>query len=335
VTATNTELPARSTEAEGRTLPRWLGAIGIETTLMVLLIAILIAISAATTEYFLALDNIRAILVAAASTGIAAVGLTFVTLSGNFFSLAGGATATAGGVAFAELQSHGWAAIPALAVMLAIACAIGVAQGVVVAKGANPIIVTLAASGAIVGLAGVVDHDQGVTVGTTWLAWFGTNRIASFPVVIYAFLVTTVLAEIFLTRQRAGRSLMLVGSNRRTAQATGLSFARATVIAFVLASVCCAIVGLQSVLQFHYADTTSFDSLTFNALAAVLVGGVALQGGEGSPVSTALGAVFIAVLGDFMNLHNYSTGAQLTVQGVVVVVAVTAFHVLRRSRGTR
>jgi simple sugar transport system permease protein/ribose transport system permease protein len=142
--------------------------------------------------------------------------------------------------------------------------------------------------------------------------------------------LVTILATIFLNRRRAGRELMLVGSNRSTAKASGIRAWRTAVIALTLASVGCAIVAILNVTQFERAENVQFEGLTFDALAAILVGGAAIQGGRGSPLRSALGAIFIATLGNLMVLHNYSFGVRMTIQGVIVVLAVTIFHLLQR-----
>ncbi|MDO8212596.1 ABC transporter permease [Conexibacter sp. CPCC 206217] len=306
-----------------------------ETMTLLVLLAVLVVLSIATTDNFLDVDNLRAIVRAAALTAIVAIGLTFVTLSGNFFSLSLGQTAAACGVVFAMMLRDGWPAGLALLVVLALAVAIGCAQGVVVAAGANPIIVTLGAGGALAGLTGIIAGGKGIATGSTSLDWLGDSRPLGFPIPTYAFVVIAILAVVFLARHRAGRALMLVGSNRLTAAATGLSFRRATVLAFSISAACCAVVAVLTVTQFNRADGGQFDDLTFDALAAVLVGGAALQGGEGSPAGTALGALFIATLANFMVLHDYSYGVRLTIQGVVVVLAVTAFHIMRQRRNAR
>lgn len=321
--------PARST-LRGVRVP-----LSVETATLIGLLAIVVIVGAASTSGFFDLDNLRSIIRAAALTGIAAIGLTFVTLSGNFFSLSAGQTAAACGVILAILLRDGTPASLAIIVTLLVGVAIGLAQGWVVSIGANPIIVTLGAGGALIGLTGIISGGKGIATGSTGLDWLGSARPLGIPIPTYAFVIVAIVAAIFLARHRAGRALMLVGSNRLTGAATGLSVRRATILAFVLASVACAIIAILTVAQFKRADGQQFNDLTFDALAAVLVGGAALQGGDGSPGGTALGALFVATLANFMALHDYSYGVRLTVQGVVVVLAVTAFHIMRQRQVAR
>jgi simple sugar transport system permease protein/ribose transport system permease protein len=307
----------------------------VEITILVGMLALLIVIAALTTTGFFNADNARSIVRAAALTGIVAIGLTFVTLSGNLLSLSLEQTAAICGVLLAMMLRDGWAAGPALLVILGVAIVLGTIQGGVVALGANPIIVTLGAGAALAGLTGVISGGAGIATGSTSIGWLGTSKLLGFTMPTYIFIAVAILAAVFLARGRAGRALMLVGSNRDAAAASGLSVRRTTILAFVLTAVGCALAATITVAQFQRADTIQFEGLTFDALAAILVGGAAIGGGEGSPGRTALGAIFIATLSDFMVLHNYSFGLRMTVQGVVVLVAVTVFHLIRRRRTGR
>jgi ribose transport system permease protein len=301
-----------------------------ETGILLGLLVALIAVSAITTPEFATVDNGRTIVRAAALVGIAAIGLTFVTLSGNLISLSVEQTAAVAGVLLALMLADGWPVVLALLVVLAVAVLIGAVQGVVVAQGANPIIVTLGVGAALAGLAAIISGGKGVVVPDGALDWLGGPRPLGLPIPSYAFVVVAILATVYLSRRRAGRWIMLVGSNRDTARASGLPVRRTTLLAFALSAVAAAAVAVLTVAQFGRADAAQFNGLTFDALAAVLVGGAAIQGGYGSPGRTALGALFIATLGNFMVLNDYSLGLRLAVQGVVVVLAVTVFHLIQR-----
>jgi len=320
-------------QASGLASRRWRPSV--EMMILIGMLALLVVVSALTTSGFFNADNARAIVRAAALTGIVAIGLTFVTLSGNLLSLSLEQTAAICGVLLAMMLRDGWAAALALLVILGVAIVLGVVQGGVVALGANPIIVTLGAGAALAGLTGVISGGTGISTGPTSIGWLGTSKLLGFTMPTYVFLAAAILAAIFLARGRAGRALMLVGSNRDAAAASGLSVTRTTMLAFVLTAVGCALAATITVAQFQRADTIQFEGLTFDALAAILVGGTAIGGGEGSPARTAIGALFIATLGDFMVLHNYSFGLRMTVQGAVVLAAVTVFHLIRRRRTGR
>jgi ribose transport system permease protein len=94
-------------------------------------------------------------------------------------------------------------------------------------------------------------------------------------------------------------------------------------------SVGVAIVAIFTVAQFSEARSNLFSGYDFDYIAAVLVGGIALRGGQGTPLQAALGAVLIALLENFMLLNNVSGGLLMTVVGTVVVGAISVFHLLQ------
>ena len=97
-----------------------------------------------------------------------------------------------------------------------------------------------------------------------------------------------------------------------------------------LLGVCCGIAGISAAAQFGLAVANLFDGLKFDVIAAVLVGGIALRGGQGSPIQAALGAVFIALLQNFMLLHEFTTGWRMFVVGSLVALATFVFHLLQK-----
>src|SRR5438132_3567369 len=258
-----------------------------------------------TTSEFLTVDNVLIVVRSASITGIVALGMTFVTLSGNFFSLSVEQTAALCSIVFSEGLLHGYGLPASLLFAFAASIAVGLGQGFVIAAGLNPIVVTLGAGAALYGLAAVVTGNQVVNFTTTSATnWIGTGRPLGVPTQSWAFIILTIVSTLILTRTRFGREIYLVGTNRAAARASGLSVGKATVVAFTLSSVAAGIVGVFTAAQFTQAPLTQFDGLNFDVIAAILVGGAALQGGEGSTLRSALGAIFIALLADLMLLRN-------------------------------
>jgi ribose/xylose/arabinose/galactoside ABC-type transport system permease subunit len=91
--------------------------------------------------------------------------------------------------------------------------------------------------------------------------------------------------------------------------------------------------GISATAQFGQAVANLFQGLDFDVIAARLVGGIALRGGQGSPIQAALGAAFIALLENFMLLNDFTSGWRMTVVGCLVVLSTCVFHVVQRRRG--
>lgn len=303
-------------------------------TVGVAVCAILLA-GGLTTAEFLTVDNFLIVVRAASITGIVALGMTFVTISGNFFSLSVEQTAALSSIAFAESFAHGWGLAVALLLGFGTALGTGALQGAMVAAGLNPIVTTLGVGAALYGIAAVITNNEVVNFNTTSaVTWIGTGRPLGIPTQSWAFVILTLVATLVLLRTRYGRETYLVGANRDAARASGISVAKTTIVAFTLASLAAGIVGVFTAAQITQAPLTQFNGLNIDVIAAVLVGGTALQGGEGSALRSALGAVFIALLANFMLLRNFTYGERTLVTGLIVVVATSSFHLLR-TRGTR
>ncbi len=139
---------------------------------------------------------------------------------------------------------------------------------------------------------------------------------------MYVFLAVTVVFHIVMRRSRFGRQIYLLGENRIAARAAALPVTGLTTAAFAVASLCTAGSGILVGASSANASLLLTGSYTYDAIAAALVGGNAVTGGRGSILRTALGAVFIATIADMLLLRGDSTGAQILVRGIIVVIAV-------------
>lgn len=297
---------------------------------MPILFVVLIIVATASTPQFLTFGNIRAILLNTAVTGIVAVGMTPVTLSGNFFSLAAGQSTVLATIVFLQLAS---ANVPLALAMLGavlVLVAVGIAQALVVAAGLNPVITTLASGTIIYGLLTWFTNGAVVTAQNADIGWIATGSLFELPLPIYVFVVFTAIVWFFTDRTTAGRRLVLLGSNKDTARASGISARTATIWAFVSMSVGMALAGIVSAGELGQATSNDLSNLTIDTVAAVLIGGTSIQGGEGSPVRSALGALIVVILSNVMLLHDLPTGVRTTGEGILAVIVVSVLHLMRK-----
>jgi ribose transport system permease protein len=312
-------------EAAARAASPWRVPIIVGSAVLALLL-----IGWVTTPRFVTVDNALIIVRSASIIGIVAVALTFVTISGNFFSLSLGETASFSAIAFSFMIAEGWGVPVALVLTLVLALAFGAVQGAVVAAGANPIITTLGAGAVLFGLAAVLTDNKTMRTGSNVADWVGRGRPFGIPNQTWAFVILTIVAALVLTKTPFGRRLALVGSNAAAATATGLRRGTVAIAAFAIASLGAGLAGMFTAAQVGQGTTDQFPELTINAIAAVLVGGTVISGGEGSMLRTALGAVFIAGLDNLLVIRGYSFGVRVTVTGLAVLAGVSLFTVLRR-----
>ncbi|MDX1522770.1 MAG: ABC transporter permease [Anaerolineae bacterium] len=305
---------------------------------IIVVVAIALVIGAVITPNFLTVFNIKVILRLAAFVGIFAIGLTFVTISGNFFLLSLEETAGLAAVAFATMIGAGWDLFSALLGTLAIAGITGLIQGVIVGMGGNPIIVTLGAAGIIFGAASWYSDNSVILMTRPHPAeWIGTGQVLTVPNVTWAFILLAIIGEVVLRYTSFGRSTYLVGASKDTAHATGYNTFVKALQVFALASAAAAVVGILFAAQISQGQASLFSanfgssgSLTISAIAAVMVGGTAIFGGRGSVVRTMLGAIFIALADNMMVLNGFESGPRILFTGFIVVFSVSIYAILER-----
>ena len=277
---------------------------------------------------FLSSSNISAIMYSTAAVGIAAVGMSLVTISGNLFMLSMGAVAAVSTVLFASYLHFG-IAVSAGAVVLA-GAASGLVQGLAVAAlRANPIILSIALASIVMGFGSL--YSGGVTVvGQGDVSWLAVGTVAwNIPNQIVLFVVVVGAASIFMEQTRLGRELRLIGLNLTAARYAGLRISRAVSVAYVIAGGTASAAGVFYASQAAQGNLQLGQGLDFDAIAAVLVGGVSIKGGEGSVVDAAIGAIFLALLTNVLLLHGLSLQTQLMVKGLVVVISVLTGALVR------
>jgi ribose/xylose/arabinose/galactoside ABC-type transport system permease subunit len=279
----------------------------------------LIAVAATTHGFFTAV-SLFSLLNTTSFIGCVAVGMTFITLSGNIMSFALGVTLSTSGMVFMAVLPLGL--IPALLITFAFGAAITGIQGVVIGYfRANPIIVSMAALALINGGATLITQGQGIyPEGEAAAALKG--HILGVPMPLAAFILILVAAQIVLSFTRFGRQLYMVGSNWRAALAAGLDPPRIVLGAYIAAGLCTALAGILMAARYSSGDLELGLGYDYSAISAVLVGGTAISGGEGSAIRSLIGAFIIAVCEVLLLLHGFSTQIQYLAIGVIVLFVI-------------
>ena len=271
---------------------------------------------AITTHNYLTLFNIKTIVRDAALVGIMGIGLTFVTLSGNFFLLSMKETAALCIITFATSMSHDFGFVISLIGAVAVAMVSGGLQGLLIGRGGNPIVVTLGAAGILYGIASWWSDNLVISFRRPNDAeWLGTGSVMGIPNITITFIVIAIVAELVLRKTSFGRQVYLIGANRAAGKATGHENRSMAIKVCMIASVCCAIVAVAFSAQMSSAQANYFSSefgssgdFTILVIATVMVAGNSIMGGYGSTLRTSLGAVFISAVDNMMVLQGYNSG---------------------------
>ena len=279
--------------------------------------AVAVAWFALATPGFTSPLSINALLTAISFTGCVAVGMTFITLTGNIMSLCLGATVSASALMFLASLSLG--VLPAVVLALAFGIAVTAAQGWLIGYfRANPILVSIAGLSLLIGATAWATGGQRIYPGGAGLQLFKGN-VFGVPLGALFFLTTVLIGQFILSWTRIGRSMVMTGSNARAANAAGVSTATAVTIAYVIAGACAAISGILLAARYGSGDMELGAGYDYTAIAAVLVGGTSIAGGQGSVVRTLLGAAVIAAIEVVLLLRGFSEQLQYLITGLIVL----------------
>jgi ribose/xylose/arabinose/galactoside ABC-type transport system permease subunit len=289
--------------------------VGIRLAALLALVA-----AAAGTPGFFTKVSLFSLLNTASFIGCVAIGMTFITLSGNIMSFALGVTLSTSGIVFIAGLPFGLA--PAMIVAFAFGAGLTAVQGLVIGYfRANPIIVSMAALALITGFATLITQGSGVYPdGDTAAVLKG--RVFGVPVPVAALLVTGIVAQIVLSFTLFGRHLYMVGSNRRAALAAGIEPARVVLGAYIAAGLCTALAGILMAARYSSGDMELGIGYDYSAISAVLVGGTAISGGEGSVIRSLAGALIIAVCQALLLLNGFSSQTQYLAIGIIVLLVI-------------
>ena len=308
-------------------LASWRAEIGVGLALAALTITF-----SATAPNFLSLANFETLLRQTSTVAMIAVGMTMVIIAGEI-DLSVGATVGLSGTVMALLVAKlGWPLTGAGAAAIALAAAIGAFIGMLRVVWAIPsFITTLGLLSALRGAAFYI--SEGITIGpmprSLDALWYGSTLGIPTPVALMG--LTIALGWLVLSKSRFGRHLYAVGGNPVTASRYGVSVRTIRVTVFVVVQVLAAIAGVMLVSRLNSGSATVGEHVELDVIAAVIVGGTSLNGGQGRLIGTVLGVMFVAVLRNGMVLAGIDPIVFLIAQGLVIILAVW-WSMLRRQR---
>ena len=283
---------------------------------------------------FLSLPNLLNIAMSIAITGILAVGMTAVILTGGIDLSVGSVAALAGIVAamVAGSSAPGAVALAALAAV-GVGAAVGAFNGVMVARfRVPPFVTTLAMLTICRGLAFVITDGRSISDLPPGFGLFGRELFLRVPVPVWLMLVVFVAGWFVLKRMTFGRYVYAVGGNREAAFLAGVNIKGVTLLVYVLNGLLVGLAGLVLASRLGAGVPNAGNQYELDVIAAVVVGGTSLNGGRGSVIATLWGAVFIGVLNNGLNLANIDPYTQRIALGVVILLAVLADQ-LNKTRG--
>jgi ribose transport system permease protein len=274
-------------------------------------------------DRFLTEFNISNVLRQNSMLGLVALGMTFVILTGGIDLSVGSFVAVAGVIA-ALLANQGTPF--AVAAAISFTALLGLVNGFVIAKGRiQPFIATLAMMIAARGLALVYTGEQSVRAETATgsFSWLGRGAIGFLPVPVLILTIAYTIAALVLTHTRFGRHVYAVGDNEEAARLMGLNVNRVTIGVYTLSGALAGLAGVILASRLGTGQPVAGTGWELDAIAAVVVGGTLLTGGQGGVGSTLVGVLLLGVIFNLFNLEGtISPWWQLVLRGLILIAVV-------------
>ena len=306
-----------------------------EIAILVLLLALCTIVAIASPQ-FLSVVNLQNVARLVGTYGIFSIGVGIVIVTGGIDLSVGSICALLGVLLSMMLVEWGWPAGVALAAVIALGGGLGAIHGLLVARlRLQPFIVTLCGLLLYRGAARYIAADStkgfGTGAGFEWLRSLASGSVGGVPMPFVVMCVVAVLAWVLLHRSVYGRHLFAIGHNVEAARYSGVGTRGVIAWAYVLSGV---LTALSAIIIAFYTNSISPAShgnfYELYAIAAAVVGGCSLRGGEGSVFGIVMGAALLQVLRNLVNLLDIPGSLDFAVMGAVILIGAMADQLFGR-----
>jgi ribose transport system permease protein len=300
---------------------------------IIVVLAVATVVLSFLSPHFLTMNNVLNILLQVAITTIIGVGMTFVILTGGIDLSVGAIVALAivvMAVVHKALDVHAWGPFYLIVVCffpmvlsLATGVLVGLANGIMVARYRVPaFIMTLGMMSMARGLAYIVSNNETISVFPPPLTFLGSARVFGVPVLILSSLLVVGIAAVVLHRTLFGRYVYALGGNRKALRLSGINTMVVELWVYGISGLTCGLAAIALLGRLNVAQPIAGFGYELDAIAAVIIGGTSIFGGEGRVANTLLGALLVGIIRNGLNLLNVSPNVQLVAIGAIIVGAV-------------
>lgn len=274
-----------------------------------------------TAPAFLDSGNFQGVLMQASVTGIMAVGLTFVILTGGI-DISIGAILFLSAAIFATVYRDTESYFAAFSIAVGAACFAGILNGYLVYKfKMAPMITTLATYNIFRGIALHVTKALNIPIPRE-ISFLGNGRFYGIPIPLIIMLVAFVIGIYLFSKTRFGTFTKAIGNSEQSAKESNLPVRGTIIVAYFIAGLTAGLSGVVLLSRTGGLQGGMGIGLEFTVIAAVVLGGTKLSGGSGSVIGSVIGAIFLVLIDNGLNLMNASPYIYDSVRGIVLLIAV-------------
>ncbi len=295
---------------------------------------LLVAFFSLASDEFFKFDSLVGILLATSVNGLLALGVTLVITTGGI-DLSVGTVMTLSAVMTGKALTDWGMPLPlGLLVGVLTGAACGLANGLAIARlGLPPFIATLGMLYVARGAALVISDVRPIYFSDTpGFSEIATGQLVpEIPNAVLVFLAGAIIAAIVLNKSILGRYIVAIGSNEEAARLSGVATRRWKVLTYVVTGSFAGVAGIVLASRVNSAQPSLGMGYELDAIAAAVIGGTSLSGGEGTILGTIIGAFFISTLAWGLGVMSVPQQWQILITGLVLILAVF-LDVLRRAR---
>ncbi len=297
-------------------------------------LALLFIIMSIITTDFLTVDNLLNVMRQSAVLCIMAVAMTFIIITGGI-DLSAGSQLAVSGVVVSGLIVAGVPIPIAILITVMIGGMIGLFMGTVIStQNIPPFIVTLAMTTILSGIAFVYTEGTPVVITDAVFREIGRGYIGPIPTAIIIMIIVAIIGHILLSHTRFGRYVYTIGDNEEAARLCGIKVKWVKTGVYAFGGAITAIAGIVLASRLSSGSPNAGTGSELDAIAAVVLGGTNLFGGEGKIAGTLMGVAIISILNNGLNLLNVSSYNQLMIKGVVILLAVWLNSIKARKKAS-
>jgi ribose transport system permease protein len=284
------------------------------------------------TPYFLTVSNLLNVAEQTAIVAIIAVGMTFVIITAGI-DLSVGSVLAFSGVVMASVLQAGVALPLAVLSGLGAGFACGLVNGLLITGGRlPPFIATLGMMSVARGAALMFTEGRPVSGFSDAFRSVATGEVLGIPLPVIVMVVVYVIAHLVLTRTKLGRYTYAMGGNEEATVLSGVNVKFHKTVVYGLCGMLSALAAIILTARLNSAQPIAGIMYELDAIAAVVIGGTSLMGGEGNVFGTLIGALIMGVLRNGLNLLGISSFTQQIVIGSVIIIAVLLDMALKKQR---
>jgi ribose transport system permease protein len=293
------------------------------------LIILFVALSIAS-PYFLTANNMASVARQTAVFNTMALGMTIVIIAGGI-DLSVGSILGLSGLVGAMALERGYPIVIGILVGVLVGTVCGLLNGLMVTRlRIPPFVVTLGTLGIFRGLALIISNGLPVHRIPPGFAFLGEGNLLGVPFVVWMLVICAVAAHFVLEHTRLGRYAFAIGSNKVASVYAGIPVDFHTTAVYAIGGALTGLAGMIEASRLMTGQPTAGQGYELQAIAAVVIGGGSLNGGEGSVMGTLIGAFIMGLLSNGADLLNISNYWQQVIIGAVIILAVTLDEIRKR-----